>query len=334
MLRVSRTVSIRGALGVGLLTLVVLAAVWWYARLHRPSPAQSRHLKVITYNVQFLPGLGRLFNKRPDVEYRARTLARLLAVDCDLIALTEVFDEGPRELLLDGLRDRLGDSFHCVTAPPAERSAFGVDSGLVLVSRLPILGHHSLKYGNDSGVWKHGPLADGFAAKGALHARLGRGNGAPPDDFVDVFLTHLESYDPASREAQYALLARFVHEYGALNRPALVVGDFNTDGRPGFMKDPASPYRRMMTTLQGGRPGCGLTDVWPLFWSDPGGTSEPDSVAGGERIDYVFVSNPGDGRAALRPVDIRVNRFLDDKVTSLSDHSAVEADLHWEPQPR
>jgi endonuclease/exonuclease/phosphatase family metal-dependent hydrolase len=321
-------------LGTGGLAALSLALVC----TRRPPPATRPErsglpVKVITFNVQLLPGPGRLFNKRPDPKYRARELGRRLA-DYDLIALNEVFDPGPRELLLKELQQRLGDRYHHVLPPASERSMFGIDSGLVLVSRLPVLSSHSLRYGNDSSVWKHGPLADGFSAKGALHARLASGPGGTSDESFDVFVTHLESYDRAAREAQYTLLAEFLRRHSNAGRPALLLGDFNTDGRPGFMKDPASPYRRMVAALQRERPGCRWTDLWPLFSPDPGGTSDPDTEDGGERLDYIFVSNPAEGKVLLRPCAVRLNRFSDPRVTTLSDHVAVEADLQYVPGGR
>jgi endonuclease/exonuclease/phosphatase family metal-dependent hydrolase len=177
-------------------------------------------------------------------------------------------------------------------------------------------------------------MADGFAAKGALHALLRRPGSNSDADGVDVFLTHLESYDPKVREAQYLMLAEFIRLHSSSVRPALILGDFNTDGRPQLMRDAAAPYHRMVKALHRSRADASLTDIWPDLSSDPGGTNDQQTAEGGERIDYIFVSNPIDGGASLRPIAVRVNRFLDTKVASLSDHSAVEADLQWDTQRR
>ena len=310
----------------GVLTLALLAVLWRRTRSQEPQTARREPIKAITFNVQFLPSVGQFFNKRPDAEYRARTLGQALAA-YDIIGLNEVFDLRPRQLLVAGLRERLGDDFHCVTAPASERSAFGIDSGLLFISRLPIRSSHSLRFGNDSSVWKHGPAADGFAAKGVLHARIGRSG--ETEDFIDAFITHLESYDDAIREAQYSLLTKFIHKHSDPHRPVLVMGDFNTDGRPRFMKDRGSPYHRMMTQLQQGRPGALLCDLWPLHSAKPGGTNAPETADGGKRIDYIFISNPAGGNSCLTSTAVRVNPFRDSKVLSLSDHSAVEVDLEW-----
>jgi endonuclease/exonuclease/phosphatase family metal-dependent hydrolase len=293
--------------------------------------APTRRLRVITFNVQFLPGPGEAFNKRPDAAYRARTLGRRLA-DYDIIGLNEVFAPAARATLLGQLRERLGDEFHCVTPPDRESSAFGIGSGLAIVSRLPVLASHSLVYGNDSSVWKHGVFADGFAAKGALHARLGRSPDAP-GDWLDVFVTHLESVEADARAAQFLKLAGFIRAHADPRRPALILGDFNTTGDPADLRDPASPYHRLCTALEGGRPGAAVVDLWPRLAGGQGGTDNPDAPDGGQRIDYVFLSNPAGRAPVLHPLSVRVNRFADPRVTSLSDHCAVEADLHWGRRP-
>jgi endonuclease/exonuclease/phosphatase family metal-dependent hydrolase len=318
--------SVLGACGVAAAVLVALRLRAEPEPAPAPPPADTP-LKVITYNVQFLPGPGRLFNKRANAEYRARTLGGLLAA-YDVIGLNEVFDDTPRRLLTEGLRAELGDAFHCVTAPDGERSAFGVDSGLMLVSRLPVVARHSLRYGNDSSPLKHGFLADGFAAKGALHARLSRGPDAPADDCLDVFVTHLESREAAVREKQYAQFAGFVREHSGPGHPALLLGDFNTDGGPRAQQDPRSAYHRLLAALRPRRDGAEVRDLWPLLSKGPGGTSDQETDEGGKRIDYIFLANPA-GARPLRPQRVRVNRFLDGKVKALSDHSAVEAELEW-----
>ncbi len=293
----------------------------------KPSAPAVTPLKVISYNVQFLPGPGRAFNKRPDAEYRARELGRLLA-EYDLIGLNEVFDDGPRELLLKTLRERMGERFYLVRPPAEQRSAFGIDSGLAVVSRLPVLESHSVRYGNDSSPLRYGFRADGFASKGVLHARVGRHKDAPPQECLDVFVTHLESTDRKAREEQYGKLGDFVRKHAAPNRPALILGDFNTRGNHGHVKDPGAPYHKLMAALKAARPGADVIDLWPHLSKEEGGTNDQESASGGSRIDYIFLANPANGQP-LRPKAIRVNRFLDRKVVALSDHSAVEAELEW-----
>src|SRR5262249_17193487 len=262
-----------------------------------------------------------------------RTLGLKLA-DYDIIGLNEVFDTTPREILMKTFGEALGKDFHCVLPPAREQSVFGIGSGLAIVSRLPIRASHSMAYGNDSSILTYGLGADGFASKGALHARIGRGGQAPADDFLDVFVTHLESKDDAVREVQYAKLAEFIRTHSDPKRPALILGGFNTAGTPGDLQNAVSQSRRTVSMRERGRPDVPLIDLRPHLSREEGGTSDPETPDGGERIDYIFLSNSPSMRLGLRPLGVRVNRFLDSKVTALSDHAAVEAELDWgAPQP-
>jgi endonuclease/exonuclease/phosphatase family metal-dependent hydrolase len=317
-------VVFRLLVGVALATGAGLA--WWWTQLPAARSPSSRHLKVITFNVQFLPGVAETFNKRPDAAYRARAIAGKLA-DYDIIGLNEVFHATHRKTLLEEFRKNLGERFHGVTASERDRSVFGVDGGLVIVSRWPIVASHSMTYGTGSSILKHGLFADEFAAKGALHARIA--SGKTDSDCLDVFVTHLESVEARIRDQQYGKLADFIRSHADPARPVLILGDFNTTGDAGDLQDPQSQYHRMVAGLTHGCKGGCLTDLWPTLGRDAGGTSDPDRPDGGNRIDYIFVANPSPQTSPLRPTAVRVNRLLDPRVTSLSDHAAVEAELEW-----
>jgi hypothetical protein len=59
----------------------------------------------------------------------------------------------------------------------------------------------------------------------------------------------------------------------------------------------------------------------------PGGTSGHESAAESDRIDDVFHANPDPPSPILQPKAMGVNSFFDSKITSLSNHSAVEAEF-------
>jgi endonuclease/exonuclease/phosphatase family metal-dependent hydrolase len=175
----------------------------------------------------------------------------------------------------------------------------------------------------------YGWVADGFAAKGALHARIRRGRDAPDGDSIDVFVTHLESKDARVREFQYEEFAGFIAKHAASDRPALLMGDFNTRGNPPAQRDPESKYHLLLSVLRKARPT--VVDLWPTLHGNAiGGTSIQETPDSGRRIDYIFLSNPSTSGSKLTPLDVRVNGFLDPRVGALSDHSAVEADLRWD----
>ncbi len=292
----------------------------------RPARAADppRMLKVITYNVQFLPGLARMANKRKDPDYRARTIGRAMAA-YDIVGLNETFDDPPRKLLLEELQKAWPGGFHAVSSPkPADNR---INGGLVIASRFPLVETNSTIYTQCSLPKDYGIMADGFAAKGVLHARIRVAEHAADSECVDVFVTHMEARDDAIRETQYPELAEFVRQHSDPARPVLIMGDLNTRGDARYREQSDSQYRRLMAALMGSSRTT-LTDLWPRLYPDQlGGTTEQESSDKGHRIDYIMVSNPTKGDCSLVPVAIRVNGFLDQRVVALSDHSAVEAEF-------
>lgn len=291
-------------------------------------PASDGHtLKVITYNVQFLPGPAAIANKRKNPAYRAETVGTLLA-DFDLVGLNEVFEQRFRDQLLARLKLSWGAAFQDAVIPkPDDKRVMG---GLAIAARSEFLVVNHVLFSQGSSVEKYGLKADGFAAKGVLHARIWRGGGAPKSEFVDVFVTHLESKDAAIRELQYRELSDFVKAKSDPNHPVIVMGDMNTRGNPSYQSDADSPYSRMLKIYSEARPERPFVDLWPaLRPGELGGTNEQESTEIGNRIDYIFLSNPLAGQSRLEPKTICVNGYLDPKVVALSDHSAVEAELIW-----
>jgi endonuclease/exonuclease/phosphatase family metal-dependent hydrolase len=284
-------------------------------------------LRVISYNVQFLPGVARAANKRKQPEYRAAELGRLLG-KFDLVGLNEVFDDGPRAVILAGVKQAWGADYYAISGPTPGDGRY--NGGLALASRYPFLETHEWIYTVASSPKDHGVRADGFAAKGVLHARIWRGGTSSHENFVDVFVTHLEARVEEIRHQQFGEFAAFVAQHSTPERPIIMLGDFNTRGNSDYVADPASPYHLLIRTIADAIPEHDVLDLWLTLKADQdGGTSEQEGSDGGRRIDYVFVAQPKSGASLLEPADVRVNRFLDEKVGALSDHSAVEADLRW-----
>jgi endonuclease/exonuclease/phosphatase family metal-dependent hydrolase len=280
-------------------------------------------VRVITYNVQFLPAIVGHWNKRQDPEYRASTLGQKLSV-YDIVALNEVFHEAHRDRLLAELHTAWGDAYQAMTSPKPPGLRY--NGGLAIATRLPILESHTLTYSRWSTPDKYGVQADGFAAKGVLHARIARAADEKAD-FIDVFATHMDSKDTEARRVQYQELADFVARYSPADRPALIMGDFNTRAPAPGRPDSESEYDLLLSRLRQARPT--VLDLWAALRKRAvGGTTVPDR---NHRIDYIFLCNPDKPTCRLRPLSIRVNPFPDPKVEWLSDHAAVEADLCWKP---
>lgn len=321
----------RWALAVLLGLLAVLLALAFSAEqmlAEHEASSRRKRLRIVAFNTHLLPGIAlQVAGHRGQGAYRAEAIGRRL-VDYDLAGLCEVFDAERREELLGGASTAAPGAFTSLWFPKPRGRGL-TNSGLLLLSRLPIEERHLLTYRDASRFITYGFRADGLAAKGALHARLRLGDG--PGESLDCFLTHLESRSAAARRRQLKELTRFIAAHAATERPAVLMGDLNiaADFPPRPAKGAsASPYQELLAALKSS--GVEWIDVWPALQSGAGGTSDPLAEREGRRIDYVFISAArAAARCSLRPVSAGVERFLDDSVRegSLSDHAAVVCEL-------
>jgi endonuclease/exonuclease/phosphatase family metal-dependent hydrolase len=321
----------RWALAVLLAVLAVLLALAFCSeRMSTGHEESSRRtsLRIVAYNTHLRPGMAlQVAGPRGQAAYRAEAIGRRLA-EYDLAGLCEVFDSQRRDELIGGAATAAPSAFTSLWFPkPRGRSL--TNSGLLLLSRLPIEASHLLTYRHASRFISHGFRADGFAAKGVLHARLKLSDAS--GDSLDCFVTHLESHSASARKSQLEELARFIAAHASTERPAVLMGDLNIAAdcplRPNELTA-ASPYQELLAALESS--GVEWIDVWPALQTGAGGTSDPMDGRGGRRIDYVFVSAAhASARNSLRPTSVSVERFLDDHVKegSLSDHAAVVCEL-------
>lgn len=286
-------------------------------------------LRVISYNVQFLPDPAQMFNSRGSNEYRAKEIGRVLAERFDIIGLNEVFQDTYRESLLKEIEKAWGEDYHVIAGPePVDANRY--NGGLAIVSRYPFLETNSVIYDHISSPKDFGFAADGFASKGVLHARVCRNPEQPKGNTIDVFVSHLEARSNEMREEQYKEIGAFIAKHNDSKLPLLILGDFNTRGNPEYMQDKDSAYNRLLKELGSGRPGAPIVDLWPALEKGLGGTNRQESTETGGRIDYVFFSNPKSRPKELVPQAVRVNPYPDSKTKYLSDHSAVEGDFRWQ----
>ncbi len=138
----------------------------------------------------------------------------------------------------------------------------------------------------------------------------------------------MDSKLASAREVQGRELAEFALKHTGPGNLALLMGDFNTRGpaKPGD-PPPRPEYGGLIDRLRSFRPN--LEDGWLLAGQGPPGTSEQLEEDGGTRIDYVFIAPSIEQPSPLKLRSVKVERFLDPKVTSLSDHNAVAAEFDW-----
>lgn len=293
---------------------------------HLSAADNTTTFRVITYNVQFLPEPVSSKNKRPQPEYRAHRIAEEVS-PFDLVALQETFHGRHRPMLSDQLRVAWNGVLRSLHSPTPE--GFYTSGGCLLMTRLPMRDKSSLVFTDYSQPRDYGLRADGFAAKGVIHARIAP-NAEEPGNTIDVYVTHLEARADHLRPKQYAQMAKFIHQTNDPTHPFLLLGDLNTKGQPKYQQDPNSQYTELFRQLRAAHPASRVTDVWPLLRGDAlGGTTEQESDKIGKRIDYIIVGNPRPPHPQLTPVAIEVKTFQDPRVVALSDHNAVAATFRW-----
>lgn len=283
-------------------------------------PKDPNELRVLSYNVQFLPGIAQLFNARGNDDYRPRKLGEVLT-EFDIIGLNEVFELKPRGIILAEIKKAWGDQYHVYECPEPAKEVGRFNAGLAIVSRYPIIEAHHISYSAWSTKKEFGIFADEFAAKGAIHARIRIRDGKDPID-IDFFTTHMDSKLASARKVQGEELAAFAAKYSSPNNSAIFTGDFNTRGNLDERKRKTDEYFGLVERLKSFRGS--LQDLWLVAGKGDGGTSEQDPNDGGSRIDYIFFASPVNGSDRLKPLRANVLHFLDPRVKALSDHSAVE----------
>jgi endonuclease/exonuclease/phosphatase family metal-dependent hydrolase len=185
----------------------------------RPAPPgtgpSSSRLHVVSYNIKGLPGIlvGPRYKSRRYSIIGARLAERGVAAP-DVVLLQEGFSGDTRKLIeLSG--------FPHVSRGPRASPFFGVDSGLYILSRYPIVAEDQMTFGSENCQrW------DCFANKGAQFVRIVV-PGLPV--LLEVFNTHLQAGrdNSPSRARQVELLVDFYRRNHVAGNPVIFGGDFN-----------------------------------------------------------------------------------------------------------
>lgn len=178
-------------------------------------PPTERAVRLLAYNVQFLPPI---VDDSRCIGVRASLIAREIGRRAplpDIIALSEVFDDEARALLL---RDLAGNYPHRTRILGGD-AGLEQDGGVMILSRFPIEAQDERTFGSVCAGW------DCRADKGVLYARV-----RTPDLVAHVFATHLEAQTADVKRRQLDIIREFVDskEIPAAE-PVLIAGDFNID---------------------------------------------------------------------------------------------------------
>ena len=246
--------------------------------------SSAREVKALTYNIWGLPyPISQRLGRFPLIR------KKLPEFQADLIALQEAFTDKAK------VSTKSKEYPYKAHGPGA--SFFNLSSGLVLMSKHPIVMEKTIKFEQCQG-W------DCFANKGVLFARV-----LIEDEELDVYVTHLnaEGEDEGPRFYQIMKFIEFYKE-NSLGRKAILMGDFNF---------PDSSFLHDIFTTE-----LSIEDSHQEYVTDnpdlPDDIIRGSTSSSGKRIDYIFVTPD-------MPVD-KVEVVLKEKLhqgEQLSDHRAV-----------
>lgn len=267
------------------------------------TPPRRLQFGVLSYNIKGLPG----FAAPGYDEDRYGDIGRLLAErnlggrGPDIVALQESFVARTAELRA------LAGFAHSAKGPDAA-TLWGVDSGLWILSRYPILKEERLAFGPKlCATW------DCYANKGVQLARI-QLPGAPYP--VDVYNTHMQAgreHDEI-RRAQVKVILEFVKKTHQPGAPIVFAGDFNF--RPGRGDKSFEDFLRGSALTHAGKlflrlraPAAALPDAARLFESS---------------VDHQFIDTAAALPFRLKPLNAERSFTALVKGRALSDHPGYE----------
>ncbi|KAJ3152949.1 Sphingomyelin phosphodiesterase 2, neutral membrane (Neutral sphingomyelinase) [Geranomyces michiganensis] len=303
---------------VTLLGLFALLATPWHEKRppvwdgSLPLPSLSSGARVLSYNFYLRPPP---IQYAVSADYKNERLALFTAhaIDkFDIMAMSETFGT------LTSRRARLVDAAAARGMPywahGPERNWWRgkfVDSGLLVMSRYPIIKSDTIEY-----VVGTGP--DSWAAKGILYTKIAVADAVTgKTSYIHLFLSHLQAtyiknedgddlYSEAAtiRLQQFNLFRSFIartldaNSYNSTMDAVLMAGDFNVPGAP-FGWEPetdSGEYLRMLKTLR--QDNGTVVDVLreaegqqtPTWhpWASVIGDEGDDREIPGKRLDYIL----------------------------------------------
>ena len=300
-----------------------------------------------------LPGGDSLF--APDVDDRAPLVAEAVRGRFDVIALSEVFERS-EQWAVQASWPRA-----TAVAGPVRRGIGRTGSGLLTLAAPGIEVVHTARIAYRS---KGDPRdSDFFSSKGALLTRIRVHPDLPELDVVSTHLLAggdffpLPGADDVDRHHELRMrqvdeLVAFLEEERRPSNPMLLVGDMNVPAFDPTAVEPTAQYDDLAVRLE----RIGLVDLWATQGvgsghscsfttaSDlPADPDEPDRLlddpdsgtdAPGERIDYLWLAQPLDGKVSVEAA--RPHRWSFPGRTpkggpagSLSDHLALSTVLTY-----
>jgi endonuclease/exonuclease/phosphatase family metal-dependent hydrolase len=255
-------------------------------------------LHVLSFNIKGLPSL---FLSSDYKDSRYAEIGRILAREngLDIVLLQEAFSAKTKILIQESKLP------HIAEGPPMD-ALFGVNSGLYILSRHPIVETISRAFGPENCL-----RADCLANKGVMLARIAIPGIAKP---LEVYNTHLQAgrEDNQARIRQSKILVELFQENHQKGSAVIFAGDFNF--RPGLKQASYFEFSEATNFSHAGKycleNGCARSkdDGWQGIWE--------------RAVDHQFYSSGTD--IQITPTSIeRTHQFLPSG-QKLSDHPAHE----------
>jgi sphingomyelin phosphodiesterase len=247
--------------------------------------------------------------------------------DFDIACLNEAFHFGS-SVVRDFVSLVHRHGFHYVVSshPVPLLSSQVIDSGLLIISKYPIVATDSVRYDD-------GTSYDALCAKGSVYAKVQIGAGS----FVHVFATHLQASYGAVTARDFEVRVRqstMLHDFIVRSTrgedwPIFLLGDMNIDSIGEQVE-----YQTLLRTLA--IPGYSMTDTLknkghPITIADFRGDEIVENLLTQDSdrehpksIDYVFIYEP-DNRRVVDGYEADVEAFpVNGRLyKQLSDHTAV-----------
>src|ERR1035441_8491204 len=117
---------------------------------------KSNQLRILTWNIWMMPGFT---HQSPANKRRAAAIADvLLTQDVDILCLEKAFDGSARKVLAERLRGQ----FPYIYGPANQKFGLKINSGVWVLSRIPLSGYRQIEYHKAAGIEK-------FSRKGAIY---------------------------------------------------------------------------------------------------------------------------------------------------------------------
>lgn len=292
------------------------------------SPLRSRHdsslspttrpIKVLSWNVFLRSVVSQRLGDNDFKEQRVRPIVDAFS-DCDVVCLQEACSTANfRVHRLIKLARAKGFHYHVVPKSPPIFSRSLIDSGLLLLSKIPITAHDSV--GLPVGIGD-----DAIMHKALQHAKVGG---------IDVYNTHVQSdysMHPSSRLDKYEVFKRnqysFIGKQVAKSDPAILCGDLNCN------QHSCGKMIEMLGFEQGEAAGSTLKAVYSsdngeeiqtVFYKKKRGTKGGKFKIVPRSVDFILQKGFHIPKVKVHEISVHEKPNLP---VYLSDHQPVKAEL-------